>query len=142
MRYSDINVQHVYYVNFNDVMECEFDSNHLAVVLKKNKDKKTFIVAPLTTKDNGKNENKYNIGILKCLPKNLQKNESYIVYNQVRTVNIKRFSPLKDSDGDLMQSKISDKLFSKVTLIKSSIVIVSNPISHLIIAFCYRIKQF
>ena len=40
MRYSDIKEKYVYYVDFNPVKACEFNNNHLAVVLKKNNDKK------------------------------------------------------------------------------------------------------
>ena len=49
MRFSDIKVGYIYNVIFDPVRDCEFDGKHLAVVLKRNNDKATFIVMPLTS---------------------------------------------------------------------------------------------
>ena len=46
MRFSDIKVGYIYNVIFDPVRDCEFDGRHLAVVLKRNNDKATFIVMP------------------------------------------------------------------------------------------------
>lgn len=53
MRFSDIKIGHIYNVIFDPVRFCEFNGKHLALVLKKNNDRKTFIVMPLTSESNG-----------------------------------------------------------------------------------------
>lgn len=62
MRASDIKVGCIYNVIFDPVRDCEFDGRHLAVVLKKNNDRSTFIVMPLTSASNGNGINKVHIG--------------------------------------------------------------------------------
>lgn len=113
MKFSDIKERHVYNVDFNAVRDCEFDQVHLAVVLKKNNDKQTCIVAPLTSSDNGKE--KYDLGVLECLPENMKKRgNSFVVYNQVRTVNHSRFIKLKDDNHNPKECKIEDEMFQKI----------------------------
>lgn len=85
MKYSDINIGSIYNVDFDPVRPCEFDKLHLALVLKKNNDKKTAIVLPLTSASNGNNVNKINLGKLDCLPSSLKTADTYAVYNQIRT---------------------------------------------------------
>lgn len=103
MRHSDVKVGNCYNIFFTDraagesLRECEFDGNHLGVVLKKNNDDKTVIVVPLTSQNNGDRYNKENIGKINTLPSNLKDSDSYIVYNQVRTVNVSRVKHLKDT---------------------------------------------
>jgi mRNA-degrading endonuclease toxin of MazEF toxin-antitoxin module len=92
VRYSDIHLKKIYYVNFNPVRQCEFDGKHLAVVLKKNNDSRTVVVAPLTTSSNGIGKNKIELGYLSVLPQALRSQKSYLVYNQIRTVNCNRFT--------------------------------------------------
>ncbi|MDP4108564.1 MAG: type II toxin-antitoxin system PemK/MazF family toxin [Bacillota bacterium] len=111
MKYSDILVKHVYTVIFDPVRECEFDDTHLAVVIKKNNDKKSVIVMPLTTSPNGDGINKINIGRLSDLPEGFKKEDSFAVYNQVRTVNYTRFIALKGRDGNVVSVKIEDEVF-------------------------------
>jgi len=41
--YSRLKVGCIYYVNFNPHLRCEFDGNHLALVLKKNNDSSTVV---------------------------------------------------------------------------------------------------
>lgn len=53
MKFSDIKVKHIYNVIFDPVRDCEFNGKHLALVLKQNNDKRTFIVMPLTSEPNG-----------------------------------------------------------------------------------------
>lgn len=96
MRASDIKVGHIYNVIFDPVRNCEFDGKHLAVVLKKNNDKSTFIVMPLISASNGNGTNKYHIGQIASLPASLRNNDTYAVLNQVRTVNASRFIALKE----------------------------------------------
>lgn len=113
MTFSRIKVKRIYVVNFDPVKKPEFDSEHLALVLKKNNDKKTCIVMPLTSESNGVGANKINIGKISTLPSNLRNVDSYAVYNQIRTVNISRFKPLKDGQ-DYIDAVIDDNLFFKL----------------------------
>lgn len=78
--------------------ECEFDGKHLAVVLKKNNDKASFIVMPLTSAPNGVGVNKMDVGVMNCLPTSLKSNHTYAVFNQIRTVNANRFIALKEGN--------------------------------------------
>lgn len=117
MRFSDIKVQHCYNIIFDDVRACEFDGTHLGVVLKKNNDNKTVIVAPLTRQENGDNFNKKNIGKIKSLPTSLNSSDSYLVYNQVRTVNANRMMALKEVISGVntkIDCNVEDDLFKEV----------------------------
>lgn len=96
MRASDVKVGYIYNVIFDPVRDCEFDGKHLALVLKKNNDKSTFIVMPLTSASNGNGINKIHIGQVTSLPTSLRSNDTYAVFNQVRTVNASRFISLKE----------------------------------------------
>ena len=98
MRFSDIKVGYIYNVIFDPVRNCEFDGKHLAVVLKKNNDKATFIVMPLTSAPNGVGVNKIKLGEIDSLPSSLKSNNTYAVYNQIRTVNADRFIALKEGN--------------------------------------------
>lgn len=98
MRFSDIKVGYIYNVIFDPVRNCEFDGKHLAVVLKRNNDKATFIVMPLTSAPNGDGVNKIKLGAMNSLPSSLKCNDTYAVYNQVRTVNANRFIALKEGN--------------------------------------------
>ncbi len=111
MRFSDVFPKHIYSVDFDPVRACEFNSKHLALVLKKNTDLKTAIVVPLTKSSNGQGSNKYNIGKISSLPDNLNRTDSYLVYNQVRTLNCNRFIALKDGSGNRVNSYVSDNIF-------------------------------
>ena len=99
MRFSDIKVGYIYNVIFDPVRDCEFDGKHLAVVLKKNNDKATFIVMPLTSAPNGVGVNKIKLGAMNSLPSSLKNNDTYAVYNQIRTVNADRFIALKEGSA-------------------------------------------
>lgn len=96
MKFSNVKEKHIYNVIFDPVKPCEFDKKHLALVLKKNNDKKTCIVVPLTSENNGDGINKINIGCINTLPTSLKCNNTYAVINQVRTVNVSRFISLKE----------------------------------------------
>ncbi len=96
MKSSEIKVGHIYYVDFEPTEPGEFDKKHLAVVIKKNNDKITFVVIPMTSKAKGIGINKVLLGKLDCLPSNLQTKESYAVIDQIRTLNSNRFFQLKD----------------------------------------------
>lgn len=96
MRFSDIKVGYIYNVIFDPVRDCEFNGKHLSVVLKKNNDKTTCIVMPLTSAPNGVGVNKIKLGAIESLPVSLKSNDTYAVYNQVRTVNADRFITLKE----------------------------------------------
>ena len=99
MRFSDIKVGYIYNVIFDPVRDCEFDGKNLAVVLKKNNDKATFIVMPFTSAPNGVGVNKIKLGAMNSLPSSLKTNDTYAVYNQVRTVNADRFIALKEGSA-------------------------------------------
>lgn len=117
MKFSNIKVKHVYNVIFDDVRECEFDGIHLALVLKLNNDKKTVIVMPLTSVSTGVGFNKVKLDKIDSLPSNLKTNESYAVYNQIRTVNANRFIALKDEDRKPIDVPIEDEVFSQLMIL-------------------------
>lgn len=96
MRFSDIKEGYIYNVIFDPVRNCEFNGKHLAVVFKKNNDKETAIVMPLTSSPSGVGANKIKLGPMDCLPISLKRNDTYAVYNQIRTVNADRFIALKE----------------------------------------------
>jgi len=84
-------------VDYEPVKIPEFNGVHLSLVMKKNNDKQTFVVMPLTSSSNGKGINKVNIGKIAALPQELKKKDTYAVFNQVRTVNASRFIAVKCS---------------------------------------------
>ncbi len=96
MRFSDIKEGYIYNVIFDPVRNCEFNGKHLAVVFKKNNGKETAIVMPLTSSPSGVGANKIKLGPMGCLPVSLKRNDTYAVYNQIRTVNADRFIALKE----------------------------------------------
>lgn len=110
MKYSDIKIKHIYNVIFDPVEKCEFNGKHLALVLKRNNDKKTFIVMPLTSEPNGDGVNKYKLGKIPSLPNSLKINDTYAVFNQIRTVNASRFISLKEG-STVIESSIDDSVF-------------------------------
>lgn len=114
MRYSDILQAHIYNVEFDPVRDCEFNGRHLAIVLKKNDDARTAIVAPLTSASNGEGRTKVNIGKISTLPTNLKTRDSFVVFNQVRTVNSSRFIALKDEQRNRISSSVNPALFNQV----------------------------
>lgn len=111
MKFSDIKPRHIYSVWFNPVQKSEFDGSHLALVLKKNSDKRTCVVMPLTSQSNGVGATKTLVGTIPTLPPNLSVNPTYAVYNQVRTLNHNRFNTLKDDTGNVQEAKIDDNIF-------------------------------
>lgn len=110
MKSSEIRVGDIYNVDFEPVRKGEFDKIHLAVVIKKNKDGRTFIVVPLTGSPTGSGLNKLHIGKIDTLPLSLQDKETYAVYDQVRTVNASRFRTLKQGDDIVNVTFPKDKL--------------------------------
>lgn len=113
MRFSDIKVGYIYNVIFDPVRDCEFDGKHLAVVLKRNNDKATFIVMPLTSAPNGVGVNKIKLGAMNSLPSSLKANDTYAVYNQVRTVNADRFIALKEGRA-VKECQMEKHIFHKL----------------------------
>ena len=114
VRYSDLHLKHIYYVNFDPVVQCEFNGKHLAVVLKKNNDNRTVIVAPLTTSANGVGTNKIALGYLTVLPKALRSSKSYLVYNQTRTVNCNRFTKVIYASSPVPDPRVTDDMFIRI----------------------------
>lgn len=114
MRYSDIKERYVYYVQFNPIRGNEFKKNHLSVVLKKNNDKRTGIVMPLTSSESGQGENKILLNEISSLPERLKGDKSYAVYDQVRTVDFERFQPIfKEITGkEIVEVNLDDKVFT------------------------------
>lgn len=115
MRFKDIKAKQVYYVNYNPFKDGEFKDNHLSVVLKKNKDKKTVIVIPLTSKEKGIGKNKILIDI-PSLPERLKCLNSYAVYDQVRTVNSGRLQPVYElTDGKkVIDVNVEDNVYKEL----------------------------
>lgn len=126
MRFSDIKVGYIYNVIFDPVRDCEFDGKHLAVVLKKNNDKTTFIVMPLTSAPNGVGVNKIKLGAMNCLPSSLKGNDTYAVYNQVRTVNADRFIALKEG-GSVKECEMEKSVFHKLLFLGLREMVYSIP---------------
>lgn len=116
MRASDIKVGYIYNVIFDPVRDCEFDGKHLAVVLKKNNDKSTFIVMPLTSASNGNGINKLHVGQVPSLPTSLRSNDTYAVFNQVRTVNASRFISLKEG-GTIVEALFPQDKFHQLLVL-------------------------
>lgn len=126
MRFSDIKVGYIYNVIFDPVRDCEFDGRHLAVVLKKNNDKATFIVMPLTSASNGDGVNKVKLGVMTTLPSSLKLNDTYAVYNQVRTVNADRFITLKEGSA-VKECQMEKHIFHKLLLLGIREMVYSIP---------------
>ena len=101
MKSSDIKIGHIYYVDYEPVRNGEFNGKHLSVVLKRNNDKYTFVVIPLTSSANGDGVNKINIGKIAGLPPNIKSKDTYAVYDQMRTVNANRFFAVKDGGNKI-----------------------------------------
>lgn len=111
MRFSDIKIAHIYNVIFDPVRFCEFNGKHLALVLKRNNDNQTYIVMPLTSEPNGNGVNKIKLDTVDSLPTSLRSNETYAVFNQIRTVNASRFIALKEGTS-LVNAKVDDETLS------------------------------
>ncbi len=120
MNYSEIEEGHIYNVEFDFVREYEFSGLHFALVLRKNLDRKTVIVAPLTSKDYGLGIWKYNLGIIKNLPSDVNGNNTYVVYNQIRTVCASRFSRLKNESKQKVDVKVEDEIYQKVIVLSQN----------------------
>ncbi len=110
MKATDVKVGYIYNVDFNPTEIGEFDKNHLAVVIKKNANKVTYVVIPMTSNQKGEGVNKISLGKLSCLPTNLRNAVSYAVVDQVRTVNAKRFSPLIENGKPVDAKMPEDKM--------------------------------
>ena len=108
MRYSDIKVGNVYFVDLNPVRKYEFGGNHLGIVLRKGKDQRTVTIVSLTSNSSGVGENKINIGVIPSLPTRLGQDrngkplDSYVILDQVRTVVVSRVAEVlggQDANG-------------------------------------------
>lgn len=110
MKAADIKVGHIYYVDFEPTQMGEFNDRHLAVVIKKNHAKITFVVIPMTSSDKGVGVNKIKLGCLDCLPQNLKQKESYAVIDQIRTLNARRFNSLKEGKNIVDAVMPEDKM--------------------------------
>lgn len=126
MRFSDIKVGYIYNVIFDPVRDCEFDGKHLAVVLKRNNDKATFIVMPLTSAPNGVGVNKIKLGAMNSLPSSLKTNDTYAVYNQIRTVNADRFIALKEGSA-VKECPMEKYIFHKLLFLGLREMVYSIP---------------
>ena len=126
MRFSDIQVGYIYNVILDPVRDCEFDGRHLAVVLKRNNDKATFIVMPLTSAPNGVGVNKIKLGAMNSLPSSLKSNDTYAVYNQVRTVNADRFIALKEGSA-VKECQMEKHIFHKLLFLGLREMVYSIP---------------
>lgn len=122
MRFSDVKIGHIYNVIFDPVRNCEFDGKHLALVMKKNNDKNTFIVMPLTSSPTGDGVNKIKLAPIASLPTSVKGNTTYAVFNQLRTVNASRFIALKEGKN-IIECPIENKMFSELLLLSIKEVI-------------------
>ena len=113
MNYSDIKPKQIYYVNFAPVVGNEFNGNHLALVLKLNKDKRTAVVLPLTSSPQGVGGNKVSLGCILSLPANLRETETFAILDQIRTVDFKRFRQANEK-GKFVTPIVEDRLFFKI----------------------------
>ena len=125
MRFSNIKVGYIYNVIFDPVRDCEFDGKHLAV-LNRNNDKETFIVMPLTSAPNGVGVNKIKLGAMNSLPSSLKTNDTYAVYNQVRTVNADRFIALKEGSA-VKECQMEKHIFHKLLFLGLREMVYSIP---------------
>lgn len=109
MRYSDIKVGNVYFIDLNPVLDNEFGGNHLGMVLSKGHDQRTVTIVSLTSNSSGVGVNKINIGVIPSLPPRLGQDrsgnprDSFIVLDQVRTVAVRRVKKVFDgidANGD------------------------------------------
>lgn len=126
MRASDIKVGKIYNVIFDPVRNCEFDGKHLAIVLKKNNDKATFIVMPLTSSPNGEGINKVSVGQIASLPQSLRNNHTYAVLNQIRTVHASRFIALKEGNKIIEAELPNDKFCELLSLVINELIYSIN----------------
>ena len=113
MKSNEIKAGNIYNVQFNPVAPSEFGKKHLAVVLKKNADKSSFVVVPLTSSPSGLGVNKHNIGKISSLPNNLNTRDTYAVYDQTRTVDHSRFGSLIENSTPI-QVKLSDDKLNEI----------------------------
>lgn len=111
MYFERIKEKHVYYVDFNPFQGNEFGLKHMAVVLRKNKNDKTLMVMPLTSKkdDTGKTIQIEVLG----LTEELKSNESHAVFNKVRVVTHTRFSHVMDKGAPAIV-KVSNDTYEKL----------------------------
>ncbi len=114
MKASDIQVGHIYYVDYEPTRRGEFGKLHMCVVIKKNNDLITFVTVPLTSQEDAPYDNKFSLGIIDSLPDNLREKESFAVLDQIRTLNASRFRKLKHEedvvDAYLNESQMSELL--------------------------------
>lgn len=113
MKAKDIQIGHIYYVDFEPTRVGEFDKYHMALVLKKNVNNITFITVPITSNAKGLGKNKIKLDINQKLPKNLQDKESYAVYDQIRTVSASRFHNLME-DGEILEVIVDKDIIEDV----------------------------
>ncbi|WP_230933921.1 type II toxin-antitoxin system PemK/MazF family toxin [Priestia sp. TSO9] len=123
MKYSDIEVGHIYFADLTPVQQYEFGGNHLCVVLRKCADKRSVTIVSMTSKSSGLGQNKIDIGSIPELPKRLREDKkgravnSYVVLDQVRTVVAGRIQQVKDgtkADGspNIIDCQLSPFTFS------------------------------
>jgi hypothetical protein len=68
---------------------------------------------PLTTKPNGDMKNKIKVGLIEGLPESIRHEETYAVFNQVRTLNVSRFICLKEGE-EKVQAFIDIPLYEEL----------------------------
>lgn len=114
MLYDEINERHIYNVNFEPVRNAEFRGSHFALVLKKNPDDRSVVVMPLTSSKKGLGISKVLVEKINTLPSNLRENDTYAVFNQVRTIDVSRISKLRElsvNPPTYVEAEISEKDF-------------------------------
>ena len=129
MKYSDIKPQNIYYVDFEPTKGNEFRGNHLALVLKLNKDKRTAVVLPLTSSPSGVGGNKISLGFITSLPTNLKTSKTFAVLDQTRTVDYTRFKQI-DEKGKPIFPNIPNKLYLDILVSISSETLFNIPLDE------------
>lgn len=134
MRYSDIKVGNIYFVNLDPVYRYEFGGNHLGIVLKKGKDQRTVTIISLTSNSSGVGKSKITIGVVPSLPSRLRQDksgnpiDSYVVLDQVRTVVASRVQDVldgKEADGNdrRINCSVDSSVFNDINRALSSSII-------------------
>ncbi|MBN2833598.1 MAG: type II toxin-antitoxin system PemK/MazF family toxin [Candidatus Delongbacteria bacterium] len=101
----------IVYVNYDPTVGDEFPGNHLSIILKKNYDGNTYKVVPITSSSSGVGSHKVKLGRLMELPERLNQDVSYLSYEQVRTVDVKRIRSIIEG-----RFFLTEKNFQKVAI--------------------------
>lgn len=106
---NQVQIQHIYWVDFNPAESGEFPDKHLAVVIGVNSN--SCRVVPLTRSSQGLGQNKICLNVIPPL-----KDISFAVLDQVRTISINRMSQNNGIDNIQLDNALFYEL--KINLMK------------------------